>query len=463
MSTTTTGKQIYTNYNALWHLQTMGVLDGEQRPKDWTLPGPKKKKTRVAIIDTSVAVDHPCLKDAINRELAIDLFSSPLGTFPYQGEDANIQIPDLNLMTDVTQTLPEIQNIFVQLQDRLSDGSSARYKGIEPMTSAAFSNHGTAIAGLVGARPIIAKVSPEYSDSGTDEVEFPLPYMGADPACEIVPISTNFDDDPEMMIVAFLYAELINADVILLPRDIPDPQRTEPELNQETVDGIPLGDAVSQVHVTERQKLLWEELAQLIVNISQKRPIVCAAGNSQEEAAIYPANLASDHNGIISVGSVNAKGHRSGFSGLKNLTIMAPGNDSELFDRHEVRLDEQDFDYNATGAPLVNENEKYSHFDIISTDVPGKFGYSFSPFDADEPEDGLREFGSYFCRFGGTSAASALVAGFISLGVSTGAVASQAGGVLTKSWLLSKCEQLSDGDQTFAFPVWSGSASFPDS
>ena len=441
----------------------MGVLNADHEPNDWALLESLENRTRVAIIDTSVAVDHPCLKQAVNHELGIDLFSAQLGSFPYYLPDATIQLSNLNLVTDVVENLPNIQNILDQFQDRLSAGSPARFNGIEPMTSEAFSNHGTAIAGLVGARPVVADVAAAYSESGTDEASFPLPYMGGDPSCEIVPISTNFDDDPVMMIVAFLYAELINANVILLPRDIPDPLRTAPELNQEMVDGVPLGDAVAQIEKSDQNQVLWEELAQLIVNISQKRPIVCAAGNSQEEFAIYPANLASDHNGIISVGAINAKGHRSGYSAMKNLTVMAPSNDSQLFDRHEVRLDEQDVDYSPTGVPQINANAKCSHYDIISTDVPGRHGYSFSPFDSDEPDDGLREFGSYFCRFGGTSAASAIVAGFLSLGFSTGALASQADGLDAKNWLISKCEQLSDGDQTFPFPVWSGSVSFPDS
>lgn len=394
--------------------------------------------------------------------MAIDLFSSRLGTFPYYEEGATLQLSDLNFTTDVADTLPAIKQIFTEFESRLGTNGDPHYLGIEPMTSNEFSNHGTAIAGLVGARPVTVPVAKDYHNTDTDDVELPLPYMGVDPMGELVPISTNFDNDPEMMIVAFLYAELINADVILLPRDIPDPLRMEPQINQVEIADVFLGDAVSQISVSDHDKVLWEELAQLIVNISQKRPIVCAAGNGQEEFAIYPANLASEHNGIISVGSVNAKGHRSGYSGITNLTVMAPSNDGEVFDRFETRLDEQDVDYSDIGIKIPNDNNKYSHYDIISTDVPGNFGYAFSPYTSDEPEDGLREFGSYFCRFGGTSAASAIVAGFLSLGVSCDVIGEATSGVEVKNWLLSKCESLSDGDQVFSYPVWEGTASFPD-
>ena len=455
-------KQIYSNYPALWHLQSMGVLNESNQPNNWPEIKEGQRKTRVAIIDTSVAVDHHCLKDSINRDLALDLFSSRLGTFPYYPEGATLQLSDLNFTTDVASDLPKIKQLFTEFESRLSINEDPLYQGVEPMTSSEFSNHGTAIAGLVGARPISVPVAKDYHNTDTDDVIMPLPYMGVDPMCEIVPISTNFDNDPEMMILAFVYAELIKADVILLPRDIPDPLRMEPYLNNEEVDGIKLGDAVAQIHVTDHDKELWAELSQLIVNISQKRPIVCAAGNGQEDSAIYPANLASEHNGIISVGSVNAKGHRSGYSGITNLTVMAPSNDGEVFDRFETRLDEQDVDYTEVGIPSPNDNEKYSHYDIISTDVPGNYGYAFSPYTSDEPEDGLREFGSYFCRFGGTSAASAIVAGFLSLGKSCNEIGEEASGVEVKNWLLSKCKTLSDGDQTFSYPVWYGSASFPD-
>lgn len=446
------GSEIYPKYNALWHLQTMGILDDANKPKDWAVT-PVTKPTRVAVIDTSAAIEHPNLVGAINTKLSLDLFSARLGSFPYLPDDTDcIENLDLNWATNIADGLPRSVRILAELVDRLSNGSPAHFDGIQPCTDSAFSNHGTSIAGLVGARACIA----EQQLSNGLTAPLALPYSGVDPMCEIVQISTNFAPNPESLIIAFLYADLIDADVVLLPRNIADPTRMVPELGDET-----LGDAVQQIQADADRAELWSELAELIDTVSQHRPVVCAAGNANEDSAIYPANLASEHNGIISVGAVNAKGVRSSYSSVNDITVLAPSGDAEVFDRTQVRLDEQHVDYDATGVPVSNSNHLYSSFDLISTDVPGKAGYSGSPYDK-IPDDGkLREFGSYFCRFGGTSGSSALVAGFLSLAKSTKRFEGTTG-VEAKSWLLANSKEVTSDGDTFLMPVWSGTPSFPD-
>ncbi|MFK5979862.1 MAG: S8/S53 family peptidase [Rhizobiaceae bacterium] len=451
-------REVYPEYDALWHLITMGVLDEDHCP---LVASKSERPTRVAIIDTSVAVDHPNLIAAINHDLAFDLFSSRLGAFPYLPPEGTLGVLNLNVDTKVAEGLPAAALLLTELNDRLSHGSPTLPSGVQACVSPEFSNHGTAIAGLVGARPAVVDIADEHPSS--KQKEFPLPYSGVDPTCEIIPISTNFDPNPESLILAFLYAELIEADVILLPRSIPDPARTVPELSSREINGVPLLALVAPASATEIEVQQWAELAQLILNISMKRPIVCAAGNANEDNGIYPANLASEHNGIISVGAVNAKGHRSGYSSGHNITVMALSNDSEVFDREEVRRDEQNSTYQNDGVPKKNNNAKYSSFDVISTDVPGRYGYSSSPYFSDEPDEGMREFGSYFCRFGGTSASSALVAGFIALGKSSTSLNNCADGPEAKSWLLSQCIEITDDDgEIFQFPSWASGVSFPE-
>ncbi|MFD1344751.1 S8 family serine peptidase [Litorisediminicola beolgyonensis] len=460
MTTTTTtttdgtGREVYANYPALWHLEAIGVLDafrGGARKEAGKTP------TRVAVIDTSVAVRHPCLKDAIDTSLAIDFFSNRLGAFPYykDGESFAPNVP--NLATDVADALPATRTLLNELVDRLSHTSEPHVNGVAPCVSQEFSNHGTAIAGLVGARPAIAEIPADYIGAGASEAKMPLPYTGVDPFCRMVPISTNFDTDPEALILAFLYAEMIDAQVILLPRSIPDPFRTVPPIDHE--EGVL--EALMPAYPTTREQMLWGELAQLIVAISMKRPIVCAAGNFQESGGIYPANLACDHNGVIAVGAANAKGVVAGYSETVGATVMAPSNDVETYDRVSVRLDMQAADYHDRAAPQRNNNGNFSHFEVISTDVPGRHGYSYSPFESTEPEDGLREFGSYFCRFGGTSAASAITAGFVSLGYSLGEIQPGTDGLGAKNWLLSKTVMVETATGTFQCPAWAGQVSFP--
>ncbi|NSX54347.1 S8/S53 family peptidase [Parasulfitobacter algicola] len=451
----------YPSFNALWHLQVMGVRDANHQPNGWSAQ--RTGRTRVAMIDTSVAPSHPNLQGVIKSDLAIDLYSSRLGVFPYLDEDKLGHL-DLNSNTSVAENLPGCKALLVELNDRLTHGSLASVDGVQPMTSEAFSGHGTAIAGLIGARPAVSK---KHNDDvmAKQHDDLPLPYVGVDPECEIVPISTNFDPEPRGLIIALLYAELIRADVIVMPRIIPDPIREMAELNGHEHNGKPLAEVLAPVTYVDDDIALWKELTQLMVNISQARPIVCAAGNSNEEFGIYPANLASDDNGIISVGAVNAKGFISGYSSANNITVHAPSDDSEVFDRSEIRLDERRDGYNPEGIPTQNANDKFSSFDIISTDVPGKFGYSGSAFGNEMDNGIMREFGSYYCRFGGTSAASALIAGFLALGKTSGELADTADGIASKTWLLSKCKTLSDQDLQFRFPVWTNCVApdFPDS
>lgn len=337
--------------------------------------------------------------------------------------------------------MPHTALLLAEFIDRLSNGSEVNSLGVKPCTSATFSTHGTCVAGLVGARPALAQLQLPTGDIAT----LPLPYTGVDPMCEIVQISTNFDPDPETLLLAFLYTELIGADVVLMPRTIPDPSRIVPELGAKLGDEPSIQAAIAQIAPDQAQQEKWAELAQLIDAISMVRPVVCAAGNANEANAIYPANLAADHNGIISVGAVNAKGFRISYSQSIQVTVAAPSNDAEAFDHTEVRLDAASPTYDPIGVPKNNSNYKFSHFDIVSTDVPGPAGYSDGPFSQSDPNTAMREFGSYFCRFGGTSASSALTCGFISL---------------AKSWLLANCALITHDAETFAMPSWTGTVVF---
>ena len=79
MSIMLEGLEKYPEYDALWHLVAMGVLTPDHAPNDWTPDPEATRPTRIAVIDTSVAVEHPNLSGAVNKTLALDLFSTRLG------------------------------------------------------------------------------------------------------------------------------------------------------------------------------------------------------------------------------------------------------------------------------------------------------------------------------------------------------------------------------------------------
>ncbi len=135
---------------------------------------------------------------------------------------------------------------------------------------------------------------------------------------------------------------------------------------------------------------------------------------------IYPAGLAAADNGIIAVGAVTVEGYRSGYSNYgEGLTVVSPADDGEVFNRHQLRIDRlspfaAQHDYGAFGV----REYQYSHFSLLTTDLPGMFGYArgAEPWSAVVPfKDNPGVGGGYYTTFGGTSGASALTGGVCAL------------------------------------------------
>ena len=80
-----TKPEAHPDYDALWHLVALGILTPDHAPNGWQVAPDAPRPTRVAVIDTSVAADHPNLRPAINRDLALDLgvrMQIGFGAFP---------------------------------------------------------------------------------------------------------------------------------------------------------------------------------------------------------------------------------------------------------------------------------------------------------------------------------------------------------------------------------------------
>lgn len=474
------------SYYYLWHLAALGVLraDFGQSPADVPVegdsairekPDPKVSSTvwdiiaaagsihpaKVALIDVGISRDHPNLASRVERDESIDLASHRYGACiaegldeddPYTPEErrsffANLSLSglgNLGLSNDDDEYLAEIVAEY-----RSSQGVLRRL--IDPETL--FASHGTACAGLIVGEPaaiaeatgeteapkvLFGASGPEAAPSKNRNV---LPYFGVDPFSRLMSIRTSFESDPLQFIAAFLYAYQQRADVIVLPRGIPDPKRArmhpknelkadlEQYRNRDTADLFARiaaalnGPAELDPNATQEgsnPQRLWKILKHLIVAISRKIPIVCAAGNSGESQMIYPASLASDNNGIIAVGAVTVEGFRSGYSNYgEGLTLVAPSDDGEVFNRHQLRIDKlSPFAVRHAYPPGQSKEYRHSHFGLLTTDLPGWFGYdggadpwsSLLPV-SDNPGIG----GGYYTTFGGTSGAAALVGGVCAL------------------------------------------------
>ncbi|PWK65839.1 S8 family serine peptidase [Aminobacter sp. AP02] len=496
-------------YYYLWHLAALGVIDATFAP-----PGPGSETdysspaiggtvwdtiaqafpaadtpATIALIDVGVSRSHPNLKSRLDTVRSIDLVSHPYGAKYVAAPAANPYDPEVkapffaDLSTAGLGSLnlsgPETGYLNSLIADLMASEGIVHtlIEGDET-----FGSHGTAVAGLAIGEPAITHQgdpAPAPADvlKSADGTALPnpnrhtIPYFGVDPFSRLISIRTGFEQQPDQFITAFLYAYTNGVDVILLPRGLPDPVRSiinpKPELSQDLDERVnweradlfarleeatPLASEIRPhaVGKTANREIAWNILAKLIVAISRKVPVICAAGNGGESQLIYPANLAAANNGIIAVGAVTPHGYRSGYSNYgAKLTLVAPSDDFEVYTRHQLRVDrtdpmvDQHFYHPGTGEVIP-----HSHFSLLTTDLPGVFGNAggSDPHSSILPPlDNPGIGGGYYTAFGGTSGAAALVAGVAALVARANKAkhgpTAKLDGLSSKSILVAACNQ----------------------
>lgn len=462
-------------YFWLWHLAALKVIDADFGPAPAEIPPEDKSALReqpappilstlwdgingdaratVALIDTGVSRAHPNLSSRLDNDRSIDLTSHRYGaqtgalqpgSSPTSREEPKAFFDHLNIDTlGISNLAPHEMDFLESLvaEYRASKGVVRRMLDAEET----FASHGTACAGLIVGEPALVRNGTQHppkavmGDGTLNSNPNLLPYFGVDPFSKLISIRTSFESDPYQFIAAFLYAWSCKVDVIVVPRGLPDPIRAplqpknDLKAELETWRGRHAADLFARLdaagpvqtdpigaqmgHLPDRP---WKILKALILAISKKIPVVCAAGNDGESQLIYPASLAADDNGIIAVGAVTAEGFRSGYSNYgEGLTVVAPSDDYEIYNRHQTRLDRSDpmlamHDYSVGAAREV----VFSALDLVSTDLPGVFGYDAGagPWARVLPGQGNPGVGGgYYTAFGGTSGASCLIGGVLLL------------------------------------------------
>ena len=470
-------------YFWLWHLAALKVIEADFGPAPVVIPevsqsalraapaptitatlwdriGPTAPAT-AALIDTGVSRAHPNLAGRIDVERSIDLTSHRNGaqtrpvlpdTRPTTREEPRAFFSGLDLTgLHPLQLEPDELDYLEAMVDEARTSQGVVRRLID--TEETFAAHGTACAGLMVGEPAVvaadgqtAAISPEavLTGAAVNPDANLLPYFGVDPLARLISIRTSFEADPFQFIKAFLYAWSARVDVIVLPRGLPDPVRSrlnpkgELKADLETWDSRHAADLYTRLHAAEpdaadagaadadaaqtgsQPDRPWKILMHLIVAISRRIPVVCAAGNDGESQLIYPACLARGTNGIIAVGAVTAEGFRAGYSNYgEHLTLVAPSDDYEIYNRHQSRLDLSDplirmHDY-SVGA---GKSYAYSPLELVSTDLPGVFGYDAgaAPWSSVMPGQGQPGVGGgYYTAFGGTSGACSLIGGLLLL------------------------------------------------
>lgn len=427
---------VYPAYSGLWHLDQLKVLevgpDGGKAPMGQAEDLESSPKVRVALIDTPVAWQHPCLKNAIIAPLMIDFAAEQAGAFVVADDPQGLRTvfqDDAILNGHINMPWKDDAQA---LRNRLVTPVRPAHLG-QAAASSSHGAHGTAMAGLIGARPAHIRVhdpshrSPTAKDAATLEVV--LPYCGLNPFCEIVPISTSADPEPHEMIQALLYADFIRADLIVLAVSLPVPDEAVERQNS------------AAVKTLESQTDSRRILDALLCDLGTRVPIFCAAGNHGGKVPSYPARLASEGNAIVAVGAHNALGFPCVYGPTgPGVTVYAPSGDDERVARgadggYDVRLDRWQrrlnrgddaglFIHATTDADVVPPEC------IVTTDVPGPFGYNPSTilrasYSTDGPDGAVEVFldpAHLLGLFSGTSAATAIAAGFAALAMTAGKI-----------------------------------------
>ncbi|WP_275786255.1 S8 family serine peptidase [Pararhizobium gei] len=418
---------------------------------------------RVALIDVGISPDHPNLATRIDHGASIDLTTHNYGARTldilddtdsafreqkqhfFSGLDISA-LGNFGLSNDDKEYLDDIVAEYVS-----SEGVLRRLLDVNGL----FASHGTACAGLIAGEPSAvffpdsgSPSPPEDIFTGPGSTEARpnknlnlLPYFGADPFSRLLNIRTSFEQDAKQFIAAFLYAYLQNVDVIVVPRGIPDPRRgvIEPKndlkADLERWASRDAADLFARIALAEEGPAelepkapqpgcnpdrLWKILKRVIIGVSRKIPVICAAGNSGESQLIYPASLAAADNGIVAVGAVTVEGFRAGYSNYgEGLTLVAPSDDSEVFNRHQLRVDRLS-PFVGSHLYTAGSGKEYCHsyFSLLTTDLPGVFGYDEgkAPWSSRLPSANNPGIGGgYYTSFGGTSGAAALVGGVAAL------------------------------------------------
>lgn len=386
------------SFHALWHLQALGVIDDLEtfEPNAW-IDKKADSPVRVAVLDTPVAYDHPNLRGAIDVGLMRDFSVFDDGVFV-------VDTMDLQKEKDVE----ERQKLISKDSKLTSDLASAiHWELAEPtyrrqFAPKTFGTHGTAVSGLIGGRPARAKLcQPAFFGKRHEplkETVIELPFCGINPFCRIVPVSLTAAPYASMVRGALEYALAIDAEVVVIAA------------------------AWAENNDRERDPDGWDEVDRLLVRLSENAEVLCAAGNQATKHLVYPASESGKDSGPWAVTACRADGTTLNYApelDLGRRMIKTLSSEVDRYDREEELFDPWTKHDKDLEKPIGNP-ENYPVQEIISLDVPGPQGYNPSPYDHTPngkygEADEHYEIGSLYCRFSGTSAATAIAAGLISL------------------------------------------------
>ncbi|MEM6889643.1 MAG: S8 family serine peptidase [Pseudomonadota bacterium] len=424
----------------LWPHIAVGLAEHEFVGDAWSVkPDPRwldtgaTRKSRVAIIDNGLCRSHPNLpKQATTGR--IDFSHDRAGsTYPWRDKGKNrVDENEKQVASLIGRIEDETSRALIQ---KMVDDARALHvhevKGV-PDPCDRFSAHGTACAGLVAGRTL---------NGDPNANPWAIKYLGMDPFADIIPINTPYNYEYWPVTNGLIWALRQGADVILLPRgvyDLPDTTQLDAEYGTEDPDRHPRFTRLTNKDSHDYDRLAQdkEEFEQVLAIISRLIPVVVSAGNDGTDELQYPARLVkgtAPH--LIVVGACTARGIKSTYSNGQRIashdgvTVFAPSDDQGEISQSVMRYNERDWRGRQLTLDVHTEDtddriNEYSPFGVLAIDIPGTWGYS-ALFDEDleyndEGQSADLQYtlqhspGALYTMFGGTSAASSIVAGLLS-------------------------------------------------
>lgn len=374
------GNGFYPSFHALWHLKALGIFDGSSdtfKSAAWDAASAAgdKSAVRIVIMDTTIDWEHPNLQGVIDTAQMRDFSGINVG------------------------------------------------EAIDPKTGPTiYGAHGTAVAGLIGARPAkvqlqlrerkgLSPITAIMTDVNSETRVVDLPYAGINPFCTIIPVSLTASPDPEMVLAALDYIKKLDPkpQIIVVAAAWDDTVRAKK--NEQSFD---------------KGEKKWSDVKKVLVEICKSQLVLCAAGNSGADEMAYPASLAETTPGLIAVTACDTNGkplmyayrpqsEQTSRPQPKQTRIIATlSTQGTRYDSKKTFLDPW-----AEVDPYLEKppgDPEFPKQRIISLDPRGRRGYNPSIYRHDPPTKGPHlEIASLYAEFSGTSAATAIAAGLISL------------------------------------------------
>lgn len=455
------GRGLRPAFEALWHLSELKVVDdlSDFSSDAWDIAEVEsgKKKPVVVVMDTPMDVDHPNLEPNVDRARMRDFSVFNDGAFPIEFD--NLEQDEKELRTALAAVLGSsrdmqsgnattvLYKVAAAVVSEIRTGESGaetnrpwsrpRHTLVKQVPGA----HGTAVAGLIAGVPAKVPVQTASYFGATNESssiqKASLPYAGINPFASIVPISLTAAPYPDMVLGALTYIEALQPDVIVIaaawadavdlqgaaPNDSTWPMTLNEHGMNSTENCVP-GEHSALLSDTD----LWMEVTEKLKSLSHRSVILCAAGNTDSEQLVYPASLAAENdNKIWAVTACDTNGDELSYAPrldmqkrmIKTLSTQLPRADKgeTVTDPYEFVLPELNVKHIAF--------ENVTPRDIITLDPSGRQGYNPTEYPAtgNESQAPLLEIGSLYTRFSGTSAATAIAGGLVSLALLTSASA----------------------------------------